>query len=150
NHHVALDCIRTSTLAEQNKSRADNLIEDGFTAKSPAEELPCKRFRAQVERSSRDVTKELNAGVRSDMAIAEIQRARQVARSEIERTCSAEKGEAFTCAVVDFNSGARSLLIVYEDFRDVRLVYAPEKALGYFGGDEMNFRLPRYVSDISI
>src|SRR5205814_2368132 len=29
-------------------------------------------------------------------------------------------------------------------------VYAPEKQLGYFGGDEMNFRFPRYVSDISI
>src|SRR6058998_3074251 len=66
NHHVALDCIRTSTLAEQNKSRADNLIDEGFTAKSPAEELPCKRFKAQVERESRDVTAEVNAGVRPD------------------------------------------------------------------------------------
>src|SRR5918992_1088594 len=27
NHHVALDCIRTSTLAEQQKGRADNLID---------------------------------------------------------------------------------------------------------------------------
>ena len=35
-------------------------------------------------------------------------------------------------------------------FKDIRLVYAPEKQLGYFGGDEMNFRFPRYVSDISI
>src|SRR5204862_4043945 len=41
-------------------------------------------------------------------------------------------------------------LITYEEFRDIRLVYAPEKQLGYFGGDEMNFRFPRYVSDISI
>src|SRR5712691_844002 len=56
NHHVALDCIRTSTLAEQNKTTADNLIDHGFTAKSPAEELPCARFKAQVERSARDVT----------------------------------------------------------------------------------------------
>jgi hypothetical protein len=32
----------------------------------------------------------------------------------------------------------------------VRLVYAPERQLGYFGGDEMNFRFPRYVSDIAI
>src|SRR5881409_573206 len=54
NHHVALDCIRTSTLAEQNKSNADNLIDTGFTAKSMADELPCKRFRAEVERSARD------------------------------------------------------------------------------------------------
>jgi hypothetical protein len=150
NHHVALDCIRTSTLAEQNKTRADNLIEDGFTAKSPSDELPCKRFRAQVERESRDVTAEVNAGVKSDLNIAEVQRLRQSSRSDLERACQTQKGDRFSCAVVDFNSGARSLLITYEDFRDVRLVYAPEKQLGYFGGDEMNFRFPRYVSDISI
>jgi hypothetical protein len=150
NHHVALDCIRTSTLAEQNKNRADNLIDDGFTAKAPSEELPCKRFRADVERSSRDVTSEVNAGVKAGMPIADVQRARQAARSDLERACMTEKGERFSCAVVDFNSGATSLLITYEEFRDVRLVYAPEKQLGYFGGDEMNFRFPRYVSDISI
>ena len=150
NHHVALDCIRTSTLAEQNKARADNLIEDGFTARSPADELPCKRFRAQVETDSRDVTSELNAAVKPGMDIADVQRARQTTRLDLERACQAGKGERFSCAVVDFNSGARSLLITYEDFRDVRLVYAPEKQLGYFGGDEMNFRFPRYVSDIAI
>jgi hypothetical protein len=150
NHHVALDCIRTSTLAEQNKAGADNLIDDGFTAKSTAEELPCKRFRAEVERSVRDVTAEVNAGVKQGMEIAEVQRVRQAARSDLERACTAEKGDNFSCAVVDFNSGARSLLITYEEYKDIRLVYAPEKQLGYFGGDEMNFRFPRYVSDISI
>lgn len=150
NHHVALDCIRTSTLAEQNKARAENLIEEGFTAKSRADEVPCKRFHAQVERSARDVTAEVNAGVKPGMDIAEVQRIRQAARSDLERACSAEKGDRFTCDVVDFNSGARLLLITYEDYKDIRLVYAPEKQLGYFGGDEMNFRFPRYVSDISI
>jgi hypothetical protein len=150
NHHVALDCIRTSTLAEQSKARADNLIDDGFTAKSRAEELPCKRFRAEVERSARDVTAEVNAGVRPGMEIAAVQRARQAARSDLERACAAEKGDNFSCAVVEFNSGAQSLLITYEEYKDIRLVYAPEKQLGYFGGDEMNFRFPRYASDISI
>ena len=150
NHHVALDCIRTSTLAEQNKARADNLIDSGFTAKSPADELPCKRFKAQIELSARDVTAEVNRGVTPGMPIAEIQRVRQAARSDLERACQIDRGNRFSCNVVDFNSGARLLLITYEDFRDVRLVYAPEKQLGYFGGDEMNFRFPRYVSDISI
>jgi hypothetical protein len=150
NHHVALDCIRTSTLAEQNRGRADNLIEDGFTAASPAAELACKRFRVEIERASRDVTSEMTAGLTSDMDIAAVQRARQTKRSDLERACEQERGANYSCAVVDFNSGARSLLITYEDFNDVRLVYAPEKQLGYFGGDEMNFRFPRYVSDISI
>src|SRR5437773_2950825 len=150
NHHVALDCIRTSTLAEQNKARADNLIDSGFTAKSPADELPCKRFKAQIELSARDVTAEVNRGVTPGMPIAEIQRVRQAARSDLERACQIDRGNRFSCAVVDFNSGAKLLLITYEDYRDIRLVYAREKQLGYFGGDEMNFRFPRYVSDISI
>ncbi|HEV3141475.1 MAG TPA: S46 family peptidase, partial [Vicinamibacterales bacterium] len=150
NHHIALDCIRTSSLADQNKSGADNLIENGFTAKSVAEELPCKRFSAEVERSARDVTAELNAGVKPGMAIAEVQRVRQAARSDIERACAAAKGDNFSCDVVDFNSGAKSLLITYEEYKDIRLVYAPEKQFGYFGGDEMNFRFPRYADDISI
>jgi len=150
NHHVALDCIRTSTLAEQNKGEGDNLIERGFTARSQAVELPCKRFRVQIERSSKDVTPELNADVKPGMSIPQIQQARQRKRADLERACKQEKGNNFSCSVVDFNSGAWSQLIVYEDFNDVRLVYAPEKQLGYFGGDEMNFRFPRYVSDISI
>jgi hypothetical protein len=150
NHHVALDCIRTSTLAEQNKGEGDNLIERGFTARSRAAELPCKRFRVQIERSARDVTSELNADVKPGMSIPQIQQARQRLRADLERACKQEKGANHSCAVVDFNSGAWSQLIVYEDFNDVRLVYAPEKQLGYFGGDEMNFRFPRYVSDISI
>ena len=92
----------------------------------------------------------MNADVKPGMSIAEIQRARQRRRADLERTCKQEKGANHSCTVADFNSGAWSQLIVYEDFNDVRLVYAPEKQLGYFGGDEMNFRFPRYVSDISI
>ncbi len=150
NHHVALDCIRTATLAEQGKGKADDLIEQGFTAASPGDELSCKRFRAEVESSARDVTAELNASVTPGMSAAAIQQARMTTRSDIERACQQKMGDDYTCSVVDFNSGARSLLIVYEEYRDIRLVYAPEKQLGYFGGDEMNFRFPRYVSDISI
>jgi hypothetical protein len=104
----------------------------------------------QIERSARDVTAEVNADVKPGMPIPAIQQARQQRRADLERACKQEKGANHSCAVVDFNSGAWSQLIVYEDFNDVRLVYAPEKQLGYYGGDEMNFRFPRYVSDISI
>ena len=75
------------------------------------------------------------------MSIVQIQQVRQAKRGEMERTCKQERGASFTCSVVDFNSGAFSQLIVYEDFNDVRLVYAPEKQLGYFGGDEIFSRV---------
>ncbi len=146
NHHVALDCIRTSTLAEDS----ENYVENGFTAPSIAEELPCKRFLAQVEREATDVTAELEAAVSPGMTAELVQETRERVRNEIERDCHQKKGDDFACEVVDFGSGARSLLIVYEQYRDLRLVYAPEVSLGFFGGDEMNFRFPRYVSDASI
>jgi Peptidase S46 len=146
NHHVALDCIRTSTLAEDS----DNYLANGFTAPAIAEELVCKRFRVQVEREANDVTSVLDSAVTQDMSAAQIQQARSRVRNDLERSCQAEKGDDFVCDVADYNSGALSLLIVYEQFKDVRLVYAPEVNLGYFGGDEMNFRFPRYVSDVSI
>jgi hypothetical protein len=146
NHHVALDCIRTSTLAEDS----ENYIQSGYTAATLSEELPCKRFLVQVEREATDVTGKLDAAVTPDMGVEQIQVARERARSELERNCQKEKGDDYACDVVDFGSGALSLLVVYEQFQDVRLVYAPEVSLGYFGGDEMNFRFPRYVSDVSI
>lgn len=148
NHHVALDCIRTSSLAEQEE--AENLIDKGFTAGEPQEELACTRFVAQIERESRDVTRELDAVQTDVMSVAEIQQARQRKRSELERNCQEDKGANYSCSVEEFNSGAQALLIVYEEYRDIRLVYAPEKQLGFYGGDEMNFRFPRFVSDISI
>lgn len=146
NHHVALDCIRTSTLADSS----DNYVENGFTAASRDQELPCRRFLVQIERESRDVTAAMDSVVTPDMDAVAIQQAKERQRSEIERNCQQEKGDDYSCDVVDFNSGALSLLIVYEELKDIRLVYAPEVQLGYFGGDEMNFRFPRYVSDISI
>ena len=149
---MALDCIRTSTLAEQSEGAAENLIEEGFTAESPADELPCKRFRAQVERSARDVTAEIDAGVKPGMDIADVQRARQARAVGSRARLPAENGaRIFPAAVVDFNSGARSLLIVYEEFKDIRLVYAPEKQLGLLRRrrDELPLSAVR-VADISI
>jgi len=146
NHHVALDCIRTSTLAEDS----ENYVEMGFTAPVITEELPCKRFLVQVEREAREVTDRLTAAAAPGASAEDVQRARERVRSDLERSCQKERGDDFRCEAVDFGSGARSYLIVYEQFKDVRLVYAPEVSLGYFGGDEMNFRFPRYVSDVSV
>jgi len=146
NHHVALDCIRTSTLAEDS----ENYVQMGFTAPAITEELPCKRFLVQVEREATDVTDRLAAAAAPGSSAEEIQQARERVRSDLERSCQKENGDDFRCEAVDFNSGARSYLVIYEQFKDVRLVYAPEVSLGYFGGDEMNFRFPRYVSDVSI
>ena len=129
NHHVALDCIRTSSLADEGE--AENFVDNGFTAENQAAELACKRFVAQVERESRDVTAELDAVQADGMTASAIQQARQAKRSQLERDCQAQHGANFSCSVQELNSGATSLLIVYEEFRDIRLVYAPKNSSGF-------------------
>jgi len=98
NHHVALDCIWTSSLAESmGANGADNLVEQGFTANGVSDELPCKRFVVQIERDARDVTTEMDSVEAKGMAAAEIQAARQSKRpAQGGHVCPSRRAEAST------------------------------------------------------
>jgi hypothetical protein len=67
--------------------------------------------------------------------------------AQIEKECAT--GEDVRCDVVTLYHGGRYDLYKYRRFQDVRLAFAPEFAIAFFGGDPDNFSFPRYDLDVS-
>src|SRR5436305_12206186 len=81
------------------------------------------------------------------MPAAEAGQAQRAAMSDVEKNCSTSTG--LRCDVVIFYSGQVYNLYKYKKYTDVRLVFAPEFDIAFFGGDPDNFTYPRYDLDIT-
>jgi len=73
---------------------------------------------------------------------------RKAAMAGIEKECAAGN-DKLRCDVVELYHGGQYSLYRYKRFQDVRLVFAPEFAIAFFGGDPDNFNFPRYDLDVS-
>jgi hypothetical protein len=81
------------------------------------------------------------------MSAAEAGQAQRAAMSQVEKECSTTTG--LRCDVAIFYSGQIYNLYKYKKYTDVRLVFAPEFGIAFFGGDPDNFTYPRYDLDIT-
>ncbi len=68
--------------------------------------------------------------------------------SRIEKRCADASGKR--CDVVTLYAGGKYALTTYEKYTDVRLVFAPERPIAFFGGDPENFTYPRFDYDLAI
>jgi hypothetical protein len=141
NHHVGAGCV------SQLSSQGHDYIKTGFYAKTQAEEAKCPNLELNQLVGIEDVTEKVNAGVKLEMSSADAGQAQRAAMSQIEKDCSTSTG--LRCDVVTFYSGQVYHLYKYKKFTDVRLVFAPEFDIAFFGGDPDNFTYPRYDLDIT-
>lgn len=142
NHHVASDTL-------QKLSRPDrDLIRDGFLAKTWEEELKAPDLELNQLVSIEDVTDEVNSGVDVSAGAEEAFKQRRAAIAKIEQ--ASKEATGFRSDVVTLFGGAQYHLYRYRKFTDVRLVWAPETAAAFFGGDADNFEYPRYNLDATI
>lgn len=141
NHHVAADCIHKVSTAQQD------YMKDGFKAASREAERACPDLEAVVLVQIDDVTARVTQGVTPQMPAAEANRARRANIGAIEKACQADGKRQ--CEVVTLFSGGLYHLYQYKKYDDIRLVFAPEFGIAFFGGDPDNFEYPRYCYDIT-
>ncbi|MBT7896180.1 MAG: S46 family peptidase [Flavobacteriales bacterium] len=142
NHHCAYDVIQT------HSSVTNDYIKDGFWAMSNSEELKndnlSATFLISIENETDRFTKALNDNM------TETQRGEKI--SEISKTIVEEQADSttHTARVKSFFGGNDFYLLVFETFKDVRLVGAPPSSIGNFGGDTDNWMWPRHTGDFSL
>lgn len=140
NHHVGSDALQK--LSPPDK---DYYLQ-GFTAKSRGDELKCPDLEVNVLQEIVDVTSKVKEVVKSDMTPAQANAARRSVMAAIEKESLEKTG--LRSDVVTLYQGGLYHLYRYKKYTDVRLVFAPEKAIASFGGDVDNFEYPRYNLDI--
>lgn len=140
NHHVGSDSIQKLSTPQRN------LYRDGFYARSREEELKCPDLEINVLISIEDVTARVNEVVNSTMKPSEALAARRGRMAEIEKE-SLEKTKLRSDVVTLYQGGAYHLYR-YKKYTDLRLVFAPEHTIAFFGGDTDNFEFPRFNLDI--
>jgi hypothetical protein len=140
NHHVgAHDLEKVST-------KEKNYLRDGFYAKTRDQEIKCEALELVVLQSIKDVTAEVNAAVRAGAKAEEAFKARQGKIAEIEKAAT-DKEKHIKADVVTLYAGGAYHLYTYKRYEDIRIVFAPEKAIAFFGGDPDNFEFPRFDLD---
>ncbi len=142
NHHVGADTLHKLSTPERN------LFQDGFLARTTDQELPAPDLELNQLVSIEDVTDRVAAAVKDGMPAAEAVAARRAVMAAIEKESLDATG--FRSDVVTLYGGARYHLYRYKKYTDVRLVWAPESGIAFFGGDADNFEYPRYCLDVSM
>jgi len=142
NHHVARGQLQKVSTPEHN------YVKDGFLAKTPAEELKCPDLELNVLMSMKDVTDRVRGAVKPGMSDKDALEARKAEIAKIEKESLDSTG--LRSDVVTLYSGGEYWLYRYKKYTDIRLVFAPEVAAAFFGGDPDNFTYPRYDLDMAI
>jgi hypothetical protein len=142
NHHVGGSSL------EKLSTKEKNYLRDGFYARTPAEELKCLDLEINVLQSIEDVSARINEAIPANADAQAAFAARRKAIAEIEKESLDKTG--LRSDVVTLWQGGTYHLYRYKRYTDVRIVFAPEQQIAFFGGDPDNFEFPRFDFDICV
>jgi len=142
NHHCSRVCIDGSTRP------GEDLLTNGFYARTRGEERACPGMFFDDLLGISDVTDSVAAGVPAGTAADVAARLRSQTIAGLERRCA--DAADIRCQVVVMYRGGQYKLYRFRRYSDLRLVFAPEGQIAFFGGDPDNFVYPRHDLDLSI
>ncbi|HEY1585981.1 MAG TPA: S46 family peptidase [Polyangia bacterium] len=143
NHHVGADCIAKLARSASDK----DLIKNGFYAKTRDDEIKCPDLELNVLVDISDVTKDVQSVAKPGMDDAAVNKAQKEKMSALEKACADRTHQR--CDVVSLYHGGVYNLYTYKKYTDVRIVFAPEFQIAFFGGDHDNFEYPRFDLDVA-
>lgn len=141
NQHVASGQLQKLSTSERNYRR------DGFYASTPAEELKCPDLEINVLVSYEEVTARVQGAAKAGASDKDANEARKAQIATIEKESSDRTG--LRSEVVVLYRGGEYWLYRFKKYTDIRLVFAPEEQIAFFGGDYDNFTYPRYCLDVT-
>nr|MBK9650883.1 S46 family peptidase [Bacteroidota bacterium] len=142
NHHCGFGSI------QEHSSVEHDYLTDGYWAKTKADELPNPglyvRFLVRMEDVTQQVLSQLSDTLNETQRRAALPKIYEGIKK------AATKDTWYEADVRSFFKDNEYYLLVYEKFDDVRLVGAPPRSIGEFGGDTDNWMWPRHTGDFSM
>ena len=142
NHHVALGQLQKNSTAEHD------YVRDGFYAATPDQEMKSPDLEVNVLVSMENVSDKVNASIKDAKTAEEEYTKRKAAIAGMERESTEKTG--LRSDVVTLYAGGEYWLYRYKKYTDVRLVFAVEEQIAFYGGDPDNFTYPRYDLDMAL
>jgi len=145
NHHCARGAVDRVT------RKGENLADSGFYAKTLEEERKVPGLFIDQLVLIEDVTEEVQQAFETGKTEEEKVRNRDQKMREIQeryyKKFKETTKDSMVFSVVTFYNGGKYALYGYKRYTNLRLVFAPETIIGFFGGDPDNFTYPRYDLD---
>ena len=142
NHHVARGQLQKNSTAEHD------YVKNGFFAATSEEEMKSPDLEVNVLVAMEDITPRVLGALKGAKTPEEEFAKRKTVIADIERESLQKTG--LRSDVVTLYQGGEYWLYRYKKYTDVRIVFAPEEQIAFFGGDPDNFTYPRYDLDMAL
>ncbi len=143
NHHCGFEAIRRHSTVEHDYMR------DGFRADTITDELPCEDMFVAFMIRQQDITQRVMQATNGSLTPDAINAAINAIADSLNEQAKAEDSSYYV-DIDPFYEGNAYIATTYQQYTDIRLVFAPQKGLGKFGGETDNWMWPRQTCDFSV